>query len=53
MIRSLAVDFAKDNISVNYIAPGRFQTKMPDSVYCMGVDFLGSSIGEKFTLSVT
>ena len=33
MTRSLAVDFAKDNICVNSIAPGRFWTKMTDSVF--------------------
>ena len=33
MTRSLAVDFAKDNICVNSIAPGRFWTAMTDSVF--------------------
>jgi len=33
MTRSLAVDFAKDDICVNSIAPGRFWTKMTDSVF--------------------
>ena len=33
MTRSLAVDFAKDNICVNSIAPGRFWTKMTDAVF--------------------
>ena len=33
MTRSLAVDFAKDNICVNSVAPGRFWTKMTDSVF--------------------
>jgi NAD(P)-dependent dehydrogenase (short-subunit alcohol dehydrogenase family) len=33
MTRSLAVDFAKDNICVNSIAPGRFWTMMTDSVF--------------------
>jgi 2-dehydro-3-deoxy-D-gluconate 5-dehydrogenase len=33
MTRSLAVDFAKDNICINSIAPGRFWTKMTDSVF--------------------
>jgi len=33
MTRSLAVDFAKDNVCVNSIAPGRFWTKMTDSVF--------------------
>jgi NAD(P)-dependent dehydrogenase (short-subunit alcohol dehydrogenase family) len=33
MTRSLAVDFAKENICVNSIAPGRFWTKMTDSVF--------------------
>jgi 2-dehydro-3-deoxy-D-gluconate 5-dehydrogenase len=33
MTRSMAVDFAKDNICVNSIAPGRFWTKMTDSVF--------------------
>ncbi len=33
MTRSLAVEFAKDNICVNSIAPGRFWTKMTDSVF--------------------
>ena len=33
MTRSLAVDFARDNICVNSVAPGRFWTKMTDSVF--------------------
>src|SRR5499433_1041109 len=33
MTRSLAIEFAKDNICVNSIAPGRFWTKMTDSVF--------------------
>ncbi|MGE0129401.1 MAG: SDR family NAD(P)-dependent oxidoreductase [Blastocatellales bacterium] len=33
MTRSLGVDCAKDNICVNAIAPGRFWTKMTDSVF--------------------
>jgi 2-dehydro-3-deoxy-D-gluconate 5-dehydrogenase len=33
MTRSLAVDFAKDNVCVNSIAPGRFWTKMTDAVF--------------------
>ena len=33
MTRSLAVDFAKDDICINSIAPGRFWTKMTDSVF--------------------
>jgi NAD(P)-dependent dehydrogenase (short-subunit alcohol dehydrogenase family) len=33
MTRSLAVDFAKDNICVNSVAPGRFWTKMTDAVF--------------------
>jgi NAD(P)-dependent dehydrogenase (short-subunit alcohol dehydrogenase family) len=33
MTSSLAVDFAKDNICVNSIAPGRFWTMMTDSVF--------------------
>jgi 2-dehydro-3-deoxy-D-gluconate 5-dehydrogenase len=33
MTRSLAVEWAKDNIYVNSIAPGRFWTKMTDAVF--------------------
>jgi 2-deoxy-D-gluconate 3-dehydrogenase len=33
MTRALAVDLAKHNICVNAIAPGRFWTKMTDSVF--------------------
>lgn len=33
MTRSLAVEWARDNICVNAIAPGRFWTKMTDAVF--------------------
>jgi NAD(P)-dependent dehydrogenase (short-subunit alcohol dehydrogenase family) len=33
MTRSLAIEFAKDNINVNAIAPGRFWTKMTDAFF--------------------
>jgi NAD(P)-dependent dehydrogenase (short-subunit alcohol dehydrogenase family) len=33
MTRALAIEHAKDNICVNSIAPGRFWTKMTDSVF--------------------
>src|SRR5689334_14690112 len=33
MTRSMAVDLAKHNICVNAVAPGRFWTKMTDSVF--------------------
>jgi NAD(P)-dependent dehydrogenase (short-subunit alcohol dehydrogenase family) len=33
MTRSMAVDFAKENICVNSIAPGRFWTQMTDSIF--------------------
>jgi NAD(P)-dependent dehydrogenase (short-subunit alcohol dehydrogenase family) len=33
MTRSLAIEHAKDNICINSIAPGRFWTKMTDSVF--------------------
>src|SRR5262245_54632099 len=33
MTRSLAVEWARDNIYVNAIAPGRFWTKMTDAVF--------------------
>jgi NAD(P)-dependent dehydrogenase (short-subunit alcohol dehydrogenase family) len=44
MTRSLAVDFAKDNICVNSIAPGRFWTKMTDSVFS-NPDLYDSAVG--------
>ncbi len=33
MTRSMAVDFAKENICVNSIGPGRFWTQMTDSIF--------------------
>ena len=33
MTRSLAVEWARDNICVNAIAPGRFWTKMTDAIF--------------------
>lgn len=33
MTRSLALELAKDNVTVNGIAPGRFWTKMADAVF--------------------
>ena len=33
MTRSMAVDFARENICVNSIAPGRFWTQMTDSIF--------------------
>jgi len=44
MTRSLAVDFAKDNICVNSIAPGRFWTMMTDSVFS-NPDLYDSAVG--------
>jgi NAD(P)-dependent dehydrogenase (short-subunit alcohol dehydrogenase family) len=33
MVRSLALEWAKDGVTVNAIAPGRFWTKMTDAVF--------------------
>ena len=33
MTRSLAVEWARDNICVNAVAPGRFWTKMTDAIF--------------------
>ena len=33
MVKSLALEWAKDGVTVNAIAPGRFWTKMTDAVF--------------------